>query len=258
MTHRIFDNGTHAVHVYNDLVDGTGHQTNQVLITNGEYSALIDPGGELTYTPLSVMISRHIQLDSIAYIFATHQDPDVIASLPKWMSHTQANVVVSKLWVGFLPHLASSFSQNNVGNMLKRIQPIPDSGKVIALGSAQIMALPAHFMHSSGNFSFYDTISKTLFSGDIGSSFGTDAKQNIEDFLLHTEHMKAFHQRYIASNKACRFWVANVRKLDIDCIVPQHGCKIQGKEQINQFLNWLEQLPCGLDLMDASSYELNR
>lgn len=37
-------------------------------------------------------------------------------------------------------------------------------------------------------------------------------------------------------------------------IVPQHGTAFVGKEQINQFLDWIETLECGVDLMDESVF----
>jgi len=40
----------------------------------------------------------------------------------------------------------------------------------MALGNAIIKVIPAHFMHSEGNFQFYDPVSKILFSGDMGAS----------------------------------------------------------------------------------------
>ena len=38
------------------------------------------------------------------------------------------------------------------------------------MGDSSVRALPAHFMHSVGNFSFYDPVSRILFSGDVGAS----------------------------------------------------------------------------------------
>ena len=53
----------------------------------------------------------------------------------------------------------------------------------------------------------------------------------------------------MSGNKACRVWVERVRQLDIEWIVPQHGASFKGKPMVEQFLNWFENLQCGLDLM---------
>ena len=40
---------------------------------------------------------------------ASHQDPDIITSMPAGWFYTDAKVVASKLWARFYPHLNSSF-----------------------------------------------------------------------------------------------------------------------------------------------------
>ena len=53
-------------------------------------------------------------------------------------------------------------------NTYDRIIALPDRGQSIALGKCQLKAVPAHFLHSVGNFQIYDPVSKILFSGDMG------------------------------------------------------------------------------------------
>jgi flavorubredoxin len=58
------------------------------------------------------------------------------------------------------------------------------------------------------------------------------------------------------SNKICRYWVNMVRELDVEWIVPQHGKSFKGKKMVKQFLDWIEQLPCGVDLMTQDNYRI--
>ena len=37
-------------------------------------------------------------------------------------------------------------------------------------------------------------------------------------------------------------------------IVPQHGKAFVGQENIGKFLDWIENLPCGIDLMNEKNY----
>lgn len=91
----LFDNGSHQCLCFDDLVSGEGVQSNQFLIVdNGQY-LLLDPGGDLTYTPLSLELSKRFPLQELDYIFASHQDPDIIAALDKWLLHTRARVICS-------------------------------------------------------------------------------------------------------------------------------------------------------------------
>ncbi len=60
--------------------------------------------------------------------------------------------------------------------------------------------------------------------------------------------MRSFHQRYMCSNQILRYWIEMVRDMDIEMIVPQHGSPFVGKESIEQFLDWLWDFPCGVDV----------
>lgn len=251
----LFDNGTHKCISFTSLVKGEGVQANQFLIVNNGRAAVLDPGGDLTYVPLTMELNKYTRLSNLDYVMASHQDPDIITSMPRWLVYTDALVVASKLWARFLPHLNSAFmSERMKGNWLDRLIELPDQGASIPLGETRIIAVPAHFLHSVGNFQFYDPISKILFSGDMGASIVEDASETLDDFETHIPKMKSFHQRYMCSNKVIRLWVSMVRTMDVEKIVPQHGCAFEGKERVNQFLDWIETLECGIDLMDDTVF----
>jgi hypothetical protein len=52
----------------------------------------------------------------------------------------------------------------------------------------------------------------------------------------------------MASNKVLKLWANMVRQLDIEMIVPQHGAIFKGKEMVERFINWIENLQVGVDL----------
>ncbi len=255
----LYDHDGHQCISFSHLVEGHGIQANQFLIIDNHHAALIDPGGDLTYTPLSIELGKRVNVSELDYIFASHQDPDIIASLPRWMMHSRCQVITSKLWSRFLPHLASTFVTGKFGdNLQERITGLPDEGANIDFGRSYIKAVPAHFLHSVGNFQFYDPVSKILFTGDMGASLvDNNADRPVTDFESHIPHMKGFHQRYMASGKACRIWASRVRKLDVKMLVPQHGSPFVGESMINYFLNWISELPCGIDLMDENGFSIS-
>jgi len=251
----LFNNGTHKCLMFDNLVDDSNNQAvqaNQFLIVNNGQGALIDPGGNMTYNGLLMEMHNYFPPKKLKYILASHADPDIIASINKWMVHTECQVMISKLWAKFVPHFC------NAGNMEGRIQGIPDAGMDIPLGDTVIKAVPAHFMHSEGNFQFYDPISKILFSGDMGTSIvkHNEADLPVDDFKKHIARMDDFHRRYMVSNKICRFWVNMVRQHDVEWIVPQHGRSFKGKKMVNEFLDWIESLPCGVDTMTQAHYAM--
>ena len=195
----LFDNGSHQCLLFDDLVTGDGIQSNQFLITDSGQSLLLDPGGDLTYTPLSMELSKCINMQDLTYIFASDQDPDIIAALDKWLLHTKAKVITSKLWARFLPHLTAGYLTVSHGiSTSERVIALPDQGSIFSLGKSKLKAIPAHFLHSVGNFQLYDPTSKILFSGDMGASLVDDA-QPVSNFADHVPSMEGFHRRYMVS-----------------------------------------------------------
>lgn len=257
--HMLYDDGHHKCISFSGLVEGGGVQANQFLIIDGDHAAIIDPGGDLTYTPLTMAVLKHMRIESISYVIASHQDPDIIASMPRWLIHTQAQVVISALWARFLPHLNSNFTSERIKNGFdNRLITIPDEGARLTLGDSEICCLPAHFMHSVGNFQFYDPISKILFSGDMGASIVEHAGEAVDDFAEHINHMEGFHKRYMSSRRVNAIWANAVRSIDVDMMVPQHGKRFEGKPMVAKFLSWIENLDCGVDLLTPENYNYKR
>jgi flavorubredoxin len=254
MATELYNQDNHICTVFSDLVTGQGVQSNQFFILDNGISAVIDPGGYLTYTPLTMAVNQYINLKDLNFLFASHQDPDIITSVDRWLMYTECKVAISTLWGRFVPHNVPNYRQSELEN---RFLLIPDEGMNIQLGNTIIKAIPAHFLHSVGNFQFYDTKSKILFSGDMGASVGEgDPSESVTDFAAHIPSMKGFHQRYMVSNKVCRLWANMVREMDIEMIVPQHGKAFIGKEMVTQFLDWISDLECGIDLMDQNSFQV--
>lgn len=254
MPTELYNRDGHICLSFTDLVDDEADavQANQFLVIDNNHCALIDPGGNMTYHALFMAISRFVPARDLDMILASHADPDIVASLNKWMVGSNAKVYVSRIWSRFVPHFCG------VGNTEGRIVGIDDAGGRIKLGNSHLVALPAHFLHAEGNFQFYDPVAKILFSGDLGTSIvkTQQAGQIITDLTDHIPRMEGFHRRYMAAGRICKLWAGMVRQLDIEMIVPQHGCAMKGKRAVKQFIDWIEQLPCGVDLMTADNYRV--
>ncbi len=216
---------------------------NQYLIVKNGAGFLIDPGSEAIFDELYEAVSEHVEIENIKYIFFSHQDPDVAGSIGQWAISTKAKFIMSGLWTRFMSHYG--FSE------MSRVITLQDKGAQIKFGDDLVKFIPAHFLHSPGNFSLYDTKSKILFSGDIGAAIVSSPQSYkiVENFEEHKEHLLGFHKRYMGSNRLCRAWVSEMRKIKIDKIVPQHGFVFEG-ENVELFLSWLEELECGSDLLE--------
>ncbi|MCB6183776.1 MBL fold metallo-hydrolase [Leeia sp. TBRC 13508] len=255
MAIELYNDGKHVCLMFTDLVDDEADhaiQANQFLIVDNGHGCLIDPGGNMTYNALRMAMYEHFQASELDYVFASHADPDIVASVNKWLVHTDCKVAVSKIWSRFIPHFCT------IGSTEGRIIPIPDPGMHFKLGASRIVAVPAHFLHSEGNFQFYDSVSKILFTGDMGASLVAheDAGKPIESLEKHVPYMKPFHQRYMCSQKIVRYWADMVRRLDVEWLVPQHGSPIKGQKMIEEYLNWVVEIPCGVDIMTQNNYQL--
>jgi flavorubredoxin len=234
------------------LLEGFGHgemvPTNQVLIRNGNEAILLDPGGHKVHYDLMNEISSLMPLGQLKYLFFSHQDPDIVAATNAWLMLTDAMGYISELWLRFIPH----FGVDEL--MLPRLKGIPDAGMRLKLGASELLFLPAHFMHSPGNFQVYDPVSKTLFTGDLGASIAPGYVE-VPDFDAHVKFMDGFHRRYMPSSHANQNWARMVRQLDIERIVPQHGAIFPDRKSSARFIDWIAGLPGAAELM-AQCYQV--
>lgn len=238
----LFETDNHKNVFVDDLSTGSMVQANQhVIVHNGE-GIILDPGGHKVYTKLFSMLSAQMKIKELKHIFFSHQDPDIIAATNGWLMVTDADAYLSALWMRFIPH----FGVDEM--VVNRINPIPDEGMTISLGGVELKVIPAHFLHSAGNFQLYDPVAKILYSGDLGASLDVPNPM-VEDFDTHIQYMEGFHKRYMPNSRAMKIWANTVRQLDIEIIAPQHGAMFPTRELSNRFIDWIDELSCGTDLM---------
>lgn len=243
----LYDDGHHKCVMFG--FDDESHEdsflsVNQYLIVQNGAGVLIDPGSEAIFEELYEAVSEHVEMVDIKYVFFSHQDPDVSGSIAQWALVTKARFIMSGLWVRFMSHYG--FME------MSRVMSLPDHGAKLNFGDDFLKFVPAHFLHSPGNFSVYDSKSKIVFSGDIGAAIveSPEGYKKVTSFEEHKVHLVGFHQRYMGSNKLCRAWVKQIKNLDTSMIAPQHGLVFEG-EDAQSFLAWLEELQCGSDLLDT-------
>lgn len=242
----LYDDGTHKCVMFS--FDDESHEdsflsVNQYLIVQNGVGVLVDPGSEAIFDELYDAVSGHVDIENIKFIFFSHQDPDVSGSIARWAISTKAKFIMSSLWVRFMSHYG--FME------MSRVMSLSDHGAKLKFGSEYLKFVPAHFLHSPGNFSLYDSKSKILFSGDIGAAVvnAPDDYKHVESFEEHVESLHGFHKRYMGSNKLCRAWVTKIEALDVAMIAPQHGFVFED-ENVGKFLDWLKELKCGSDYME--------
>jgi len=219
-------------------------QTNQYLVIHGTKGILIDPGGVHLFPRVVASISRYIDIDNIETILFSHQDPDVSSGIALWLGVTKAEIQISELWMRFVPHFGLvDFS---------RLKAIPDIGYSVKFSTGTgIDLIPAHFLHSPGNFTFYDPISAIAFTSDIGGAVFPDNQHYlfVDNFENHIPLMEGFHQRLMTSSKVCKNWVERIKRNRISMVAPQHGA-IFKDDSVEKFFGWLYELKCGSDILE--------
>lgn len=212
--------------------------TNEYLVINGDRALLTDPGGMEIFSEVFSSISSEFNPHHIDLLFASHQDPDIISSLALWLEFNPAiKCYLSRLWTTFVPHF---------GGNEKTFVAIQDEGMDFLLGNLPLQAVPAHYLHSSGNFHLYDAKAKILFSGDVGAALSPEIEDNlfVENFDTHIRYAEGFHCRWMGSDVAKLDWCERISRLDIDMLCPQHGSIYRGKD-VERFINWFSELKIG-------------
>ena len=239
----IYQNGEHKWAVVARDPDRPGYviDTNEYLITHHGESMLTDPGGLEIFPAVFAALSQEIDLTTLKFLFASHQDPDIISSLALWLEfNPDIRCYLSWLWGSFVPHFG--------GNDTTFIS-IPDEGATCYLNGLTLESIPAHYLHSSGNFHLYDPLAKILFSGDVGAALVPADEDTlfVENFDRHIKYAEGFHRRWMGSNEAKLDWCERAARLNIDMLCPQHGSIYQG-EDVERFINWFAELPIGVGI----------
>jgi flavorubredoxin len=248
----LFSQGTHQWQVIardperaSALID-----TNEYLIAHGNEAMLTDPGGLEIFPVVFSALASGFDPSRVKWIFASHQDPDVISSLSLWLEfNPELRCYASRIWGSFLPHYGG-----DAGTFIG----LPDEGGTIPLGGIELEVVPAHYLHSSGNFHLYDARARILFSGDVGAALPPPEEDAlfVTDFDRHIRHADGFHRRFMGSKEAVLNWCERAAVMDIDMLCPQHGSVYQGAD-VMRFINWFSELEVGSGLR-ATRPELKR
>jgi len=212
--------------------------TNECIVIDGDEGLITDPGGMEIFPSVFSAIGSGFNPKNIKTIFSSHQDPDVISSLTLWLElNPDLKCYISRLWTTFVPHF---------GGDDKTLVGIPDEGTTLSVGTVKLKVVPAHYLHSSGNFHLYDSRAKIYFSGDVGAAILPEgADLYVKNFDEHIKSAIGFHKRWMGSNEAKDDWCKRASELEIDMIIPQHGAIYQGKD-VQRFINWFSELRVGL------------
>jgi len=215
-------------------------------------SILIDPGSAADIAIVCSKVGRVLgDMNQLSAVFINHQDPDVGSSAPRILGRhsPRALVMCSEDTWRIIVH----------GGLPQDRFVATDRYDTMQLATKhKIKPVPTPFCHFRGAVMLYDLESQVLFSGDLFGGLTEPGQADIWATERDWSGIRAFHQLYMPANSALRRAVDLIRQLDppVEMIAPQHGRVIQG-DLVREFLQRLEQLPVGLDILDDDVRDLD-
>ena len=207
---------------------------------------LVDPGGTADFGAVSDKVLKLIgDFKHLSTITANHQDPDVVGSLPMLMNR-------------LAPHAYVLMTEDTwrllamTGIPKDRVRFVEKFGGAVRYPAVDrsLRIILSPYCHFTGAFLIFEPVTGTLFTGDLFAGVSMDERMAS---LTATDHhwagIRFFHERYMPCNAALRWIVGKIRQLEgLERICPQHGSIIP-KELIPDFLERLEALRVGADLL---------
>jgi len=235
----LYKEGGHAVY-WLGINEPTTFRTNTYLIRDGDQAILIDPGHRAYFQQVKDRVAQLLPPENVTGMIVCHQDPDVAASMTDWLETVPDMAVYTSPRAQVLIKHYGRTDYNYV-DVEKKPELVLPSG-------ANLKFVPAPFLHFPGAFATHDSTARFLFTGDVFASLSVGVRLWAEGFTELRGNMSLFHTEYMTSNIATRGFARRLDGLDIDTLLPQHGCLI-GRENVPSALDWLANLKCGTDLI---------
>ncbi|MDX8403729.1 MAG: MBL fold metallo-hydrolase [Mariprofundaceae bacterium] len=235
----LYDDEGHAVY-WLGINEPTAFRTNTYLIHDGDEAILVDPGHRAFFQRVKDRVAQVLPPEHVTGLILCHQDPDVAASMTDWLEINPGMKIYTTPRTQILIQ--------HYGRSDYLYVDVEDKAELVLPSGACLKFIPAPFLHFPGAFTTYDATAHGLFTGDVFSSLGVGVRLWAEDFTELRGNMRLFHTEYMASNIATRGFTRQLDGLDIEILLPQHGCLI-GSENVHPAIDWLAQLQCGTDLV---------
>ncbi|MBI5701399.1 MBL fold metallo-hydrolase [Candidatus Saganbacteria bacterium] len=212
---------------------------NPYLIIDNDEAIIIDPGSVPHFPIVARKTVSLIEPKKISHIIISHTDPDIAGALPVFedlISNTDTKIIAttsSAHWITFYGTRSPFYYINT------------NEYKVKFRSGRELLFVGANYLHTFGVFATYDTKSKILFTSDIFGAYSD--KWDLYATEEYKKKMESFHAHQMPSRDILRHALEKFEKLDIEMIAPQHGSIIK-KEYIKDFIGFLKNVECGLDL----------
>jgi class 3 adenylate cyclase/glyoxylase-like metal-dependent hydrolase (beta-lactamase superfamily II) len=209
----------------------SGFSNNPYLLVDQGEAVLFDPGpGHPFFKDLiTEKIQKIVMPESIKYIVAQHQDPDICGLIPYIENLLNPNVVI-------MAHPRTSLFIPYYGAR-KSILPVGNGDTLELKSGRKLKFLHTPYVHSPGAMVTWDSKTNSLFSSDIFAAF--DRNWNLYADEKYISLARYFLEHYVGSKEALHYVHKQISQLEIERILPQHGCVINEPDVIRQSLDLL-------------------
>lgn len=215
-----------------------GFSNNPYLIKDGDEVVIIDPGSRLDahWKIVRKKIESIVPLNKITMIIATHQDPDLCASIPlieEVVGINNFEIITTARTSLFIPYYD-----------VKTEVTIIEDRDIMEIGDGrELEFITSPYLHFPGAMTVYDSLEKILFSSDIFGAFSIDWNLYANEF--YNEAIKTFAEAYLPDKRHLINFLDKIKDLDIELICPQHGSLIP-RAQISKAVETLRNLEVGI------------
>ncbi len=214
---------------------------NPYLLIDEDEAVLFDPGSIPDFPVVMRKIIDQINPGAISVIVISHQDPDVCGNL------AVVEDVVERDDLRIAGHI-NTIRLVQHQDLKSSFYPVEQNDYRLTLNSGRVLEfIHMPYLHSPGAIATYDPKTKTLFTGDVFGAIGK--AESLFAGKTFLKDMESFHQAYMPGNKILRRAMQRFEAMEIDRILPQHGCVIEGS-QVQEAIAYLKELPCGCDLLE--------
>lgn len=235
---------TREIHWVGFFEDSSKLHCNPYLLVDDEEAILIDPGSIPDFPVVMRKIIDLVNPESITTLIVSHQDPDVCGNL----AIVEDVIQRPDLRIAAHTNTLRLIQHQGLKSELYAVDQHDYAMKLAGGREFSFAHLP--FLHSPGAIASYDRRTKSLFSGDVFG--GIESPWQLFAGENFPENMRSFHEAYMPSNALLTQGMRNLAQFQIERILPQHGSVIEG-DQVAVAIEFLSNLPCGIDLMGGAS-----
>jgi diguanylate cyclase (GGDEF)-like protein len=184
----------------------------------------------------------------LRWLVCSHSDPDIISAMPALVARgLRADTSIVTHWrdKALIRHLGVDLPY----------WLVEEHGWRLDLEDRCLQFVFTPYAHFAGAFCSFDEKSGTLFSGDLYGGFGEDDHSLYASSMAYFEQIRAFHEHYMPSGEILAHALADIRRLPVRQIAPQHG-QVIPEELVSPLTDKLATLECGIYLLARDDPDL--